>query len=639
MGIRIYPLSDSPTIRFAAEELARYLSRITGAKVETEQRSGYTPDDAGIWLGTSTALPGLSLPAVEDDRLDDALSIQVDGGNGVIAGNNPRSVLLGVYRYLRALGCRWVRPGTEGEYLPAVDLAATSVHLVETPSYRHRALDLAGALSRESILDIIDWCPKVGLSGVFLEYDTCEGVCNLWYNHGMNPLKIPRPITPEQAAAWREDFLGEIRKRDMLYHAKGHGWVYEALGLTAAEFTNPLPPEIQPYVMQTDGERKSIGAGVTNLCYGNPEARRRFVETVVRYAAGHPEADYLHVWLADGINNHCECELCAPHRPADLYLKMLNELDDALTARGLNTRIVFLFYADLLWPPERETIAHPDRFSLMYAPFFRGFNVSFADFELEEMPELPPYGRNRLHYSRDTKDGADFLPHWMKVPHADAFDFDYQYWLSQYDDPSGLHRARVEHGDIQSLRRLGLNGLVGCYSMRSFYPTGLGMAAMAQTLWDKELSFDALIEDYFPAAFGPDWRLVMDYLRQIGRLCDPVYFRGEKPAVDAEMAARLDRVPGVIDAFHPVIVRNSALGNPCWSASWRYLSYHAEITRLLTQANAARAREQQEEATSLFEKTHLLAINHENELFPVLDTWLFSVYLDERAHPEKGEVP
>ena len=639
MDIRIYTLGDHPTVRFAAEELGWYLSRITGAGVTTDQQVEYAPGDAGIWVGVAEAFPGLALPAVADVWLDDAISVQVDADKGIIAGNNPRSVLLGVYRYLRTLGCRWVRPGADGECLPEVDFENSSIHLVETPSYRHRALDLAGALSRECILDIIDWCPKVGLTGIFLESDSCLGVCNLWYSHRMNPTKTPEPISEEQAAAWREEFVAAIRKRDMLYHAKGHGWTHEALGLTGSEFKNPLPPKVQPLVMLKDGERKSIGAGVTNLCYSNPEARRRYVETVVQYADEHPEVDFLHVWLADGINNHCECENCVPHRPADLYLVLLNELDAVLAARGLDTRIVYLFYSDLLWPPERETIAHPDRFSLMYAPFFRSFNVSFDDFDLDELPELPPYTRNRQHYSRDTKENADFLPHWIKVPHADSFDFDYQYWLSQYDDPSGLHRAAVEHGDIQSLRLLGLNGLVGCYSMRSFYPTGLGMAAMAETLWNRETSFDDLIEDYFSSAFGIGWNVAFTYLEGISALCDPAYFRGEMPVIDEEMAETLEEVPEFIDESLPLLQMYAEQDEPCWAASWRCLVRHAEITRPLAAANAARARGDGEESARLFEETHQLALKYEDELFPMLDTWLFSVYLDERTHPEKGEVP
>jgi hypothetical protein len=594
---------------------------------------------AGIRLGLAVDFPGLELPAVGDDRLDDALSIQVDGGNGIIAGNNPRSVLLGVYRYLCALGCRWVRPGADGEYLPSVNLSSTAVHLVETPSYRHRALDLAGALSREWLLEVVDWCPKVGLSGVFLEYDTCKGVCNLWYSHRMNPLKSPEPFTPEQAETIRQELMAAVRQRDLIYHSKGHGWVYEALGLTSAEFKNPLPPELAQHVMLTDGERKVKGAGNTNLCYGNPETRRRFIRRVAEYAGEHPEADLLHVWLADGHNNHCECELCAPHRPADLYLRLMNELDTELTARNLDMRIVFLFYVDLLWPPETETIARPARFTLMFAPFCRNYNVSFADFPVAtELPELPPYRRNKLHFSRETEDNVDFVYHWMRVPHADAFDFDYQYWLWQFDDFSGMHRARVEHGDIQRLAELGMNGLVGCYTLRAFYPMGLGMAAMAQTLWHRELSFDALIEDYFPAAFGPEWRLCLEYLRALADLCEPNFIKGNVPLPDPPMGELLDRVPAVIDAFRPVIDRNGALDNPCWAASWRYLGYHAEITRLFTRAMAARAHGREEEAIRLFEETHLLACKHEDEVFPVLDTWLFSVYIDECIHPEKKVV-
>jgi hypothetical protein len=50
---------------------------------------------------------------VNNPVLDDAYNIDVQNGTGVIAGANARSVLLGVYRLLRELGCRWVRPSME----------------------------------------------------------------------------------------------------------------------------------------------------------------------------------------------------------------------------------------------------------------------------------------------------------------------------------------------------------------------------------------------------------------------------------------------------------------------------------------------------------------------------------------------
>ena len=102
----------------------------------------------------------------------------------------------------------------------------------------------------------------------------------------------------------------------------------------------------------------------------------------------------MHFWLADGSNNHCECELCRDTRPSDFYVQMLNELDEMLTARGLKTRIVFLIYVDLLWPPEQEKIANPDRFILMFAPITRTYSEPSR--WTGTLPELPPFERNKL---------------------------------------------------------------------------------------------------------------------------------------------------------------------------------------------------------------------------------------------------
>lgn len=638
MELPIYLLHQHPAARLAASELARYLHAIGGVECRLQTIEAYTPDTgSGLWLGLGPSFPQLDLPAVADAQLDDVIAIQADGTGGIIAGSNPRSILLAAYRYLSELGCRWVRPGTEGEYLPAVDLSSATVHLIEAASYRHRGLDLAGALSYEFLLDIIAWGPKVGLNSFFLESDSCFSVLNLWYRHAGNPQKPPEQFTQEQAEACRAGMLAAIKERDLLYHAKGHGWIWEALDMPLSEFTNPLPDKIRPLVAEINGVRglTKAGAGTTNLCYGNPEARRRFVNAVIRYAQSHPEVDYLHVWLADGVNSHCECALCRETRPADFYLEFLNELDTELTARGMDTRIVFLIYVDLLWPAEQARIAHPDRFILMFAPFYRSYSTSFADVSVDDRhPEIPPYRRNALEFTHSVQENVDFLTCWQQLFRGDSFDFDYELWLSQFDDPSGLHRAAVVHGDTQHLERLGMNGLVGCFTMRSFYPVGLAMLAFGRTLWAKDITYDALVNEYFPAAFGPDWRLCYTYLEGIGRLCDPAYLRGERETIDAAVEAALAQVPRMVEAFIPVIDRHLTLEEPCWAASWRHLRGHADITIALSRAFLARARGDFEEGKRLFAETAEVMRRREDTLFPALDTWLFSIYLDERACPE-----
>ena len=95
---------------------------------------------------------------------------------------------------------------------------------------------------------------------------------------------------------------------------------------------------------------------------------------MVEYCKNHPSVDYLHFWLADEALNQCECEKCAEKRPSDYYVDMLNMLDEKLSLAGIDTKIVFLIYVDLLFAPEKEKIKNPDRFTLMFAPINRWYS-------------------------------------------------------------------------------------------------------------------------------------------------------------------------------------------------------------------------------------------------------------------------
>src|SRR5262245_44398345 len=99
--IRIAIADDHPTITFAAEELRRYLAQATGQPVDVLDRDATGRDTPTLRLGLAQRFPDVALPpaAGADARFDDAISIATEGASGTIAGNNPRSVLLAVYRY------------------------------------------------------------------------------------------------------------------------------------------------------------------------------------------------------------------------------------------------------------------------------------------------------------------------------------------------------------------------------------------------------------------------------------------------------------------------------------------------------------------------------------------------------------
>ncbi|MBO5909771.1 MAG: hypothetical protein J6Q67_08545, partial [Clostridia bacterium] len=126
--LRINKLKAHTTIDFAAEELRKYIRMMMphSGNVEIE----YVPNaTSGFRLGLMQDI-GLDVSDVSDTALDDIIYIDTDCNGGIIAGDNPRSVLLAVYEYLRQNGCRWLLPGVDGEYIPITD--------IKPVKYRHK---------------------------------------------------------------------------------------------------------------------------------------------------------------------------------------------------------------------------------------------------------------------------------------------------------------------------------------------------------------------------------------------------------------------------------------------------------------------------------------------------------------------
>lgn len=621
--LNIRCLGDHQTIRFAAEELQRYLSKMTGCDVTIEDGG---IGDGVISVGLMSSFSEIRIPDVET-AFDDAIDIDVCHGQGYIAGINPRSVLIAVYRYLTELGCRWVRPGLDGEYIP-VRSDLPPIMLAETPSYRHRAVCIEGAVSYEHLKDMIDWLPRMGFNAYFIQFREAYTFFNRWYSHECNPLMESYKLTVDEAREYTRRAIEEIENRDLIFHAVGHGWTCEALGIPGIEWESQecnITDDIRPYIAEINGERK-LYRGIalnTNCCYSNPAARQLIVNGIVDYAGKHPEADILHFWLADGFNNHCECENCRKERPSDFYVRMLNELDQRLTENGMKTRIAFLLYVDLLWPPTENKIVNPERFILMFAPISRTYSKSY-DIS-SEIPELPPYERNNIALPRGVEENIAYLNAWQQMFSGDSFDFDYHLWLDHCFDPGYMQVSEIISQDVKCLRDLNLHGLISCQAQRVFLPTGLPMVVMGQTLWNIDANFDSIADDYFQSAFGFEGTLCREYLEKLSELFDPPYQRGEKPVISEDNAINFSRIHGVIAEFKSIIERNLVNENNCWEKSWLYLKHHAEIYDLYAGALEAYARGDNEIASGRWEEVKQMINEREEVLHPVFDLRAFTL--------------
>ena len=579
----IHKIRADHTIDFAAEELKKYLRMMMPQCDEID--IVFDPAaKTGFRLGLLADF-GLVSEA-EDVLLDDVVHIDTDAQGGILAGSNPRSVLFAVYRLLKCNGCRWLYPGVDGEYIPVRELIPVRYH--KLADHRFRGMCNEGAEHQQAMLDTIDFYAKLELNTYMLEFDVPYIYYDRFYSHPFNEEnRPPEPVTHQQVLQWKRQCEAEISKRGLQFHDMGHGWTAEPFGLSSAEGWKPAQQELTPkqreYLAMLGGVRELFGGVAlnTNLCMSNPKVRTIMAEGIAQYAEKHKNVDYLHVWLADGSQNHCECEACQKGRPSDFYLMIMNELDEILSRRGLSTRIVFIVYVDTLFAPLFETIRNPQRFSLLYAPITRSYSSSIR--ESSVILEPPAYVRNHWTRPKGAEENLAFLRDWQRSWKGAGFSYEYHFWKHQFFDPGMLYISRRIYEDIQSLKTMGLDGYVEDGSQRSFFPNGLAMTVYAETLMNRNIDFDALCEDYFCHAYGSAGPQVRQYLQKVSDTFDFSFVSGEKTTdtkrgdhYDPAKAETLAAVQSLAEEGRALANQNRVMPMRCQTLSMRLLLRHAE---------------------------------------------------------------
>lgn len=625
----IHKLRADHVIDFAAEELKKYLRMMMpqcdeiGIDLDPAAKTGFR-------LGLLED-HGLSSEA-EDVQLDDVVHIDTDAEGGILAGSNPRSVLFAVYRLLKCNGCRWLYPGVDGEYIPLQPLLPVKYH--KLADHRFRGMCNEGAEHQQAMLDTIDFYAKLELNTYMLEFDVPYIYYDRFYAHPFNEEnRPPEPVSQQQVLQWKRQCEAEIAKRGLQFHDMGHGWTAEPFGLSSAEGWKPAQQELteeQRECLAMLGGVRELFGGValnTNLCMSNPKVRTTMARGIADYASGHRNVDYLHVWLADGSNNHCECENCQKGRPSDFYLMIMNELDEILTQRGLTTRIVFIVYVDTLFAPRFTQIKNPARFSLLYAPITRSYSASIT--ERSVIPQPPEYVRNHWKRPKGAEENLAFLRDWQRNWKGAGFSYEYHFWKHQFFDPGMLYISRRIYEDIQSLKIMGLDGYVEDGSQRSFFPNGLAMTVYAETLMDRNSDFDTLCDDYFRHAYGCAGDRVRAYLQKVSDVFDFSFVSGEKTTdsrrgdhYDPEKAKELFAVRELAEEGRMIAQQNRVMPCRCQTVSMRLLLRHAEYIEGMAAFLAEKALGHDADALQTLDEFRIRFGRHEVELERYFDHFI-----------------
>jgi hypothetical protein len=341
-----------------------------------------------------------------------------------------------------------------------------------------------------------------------------------------------------------------------------------------------------------------------------------FVNYVADFIESHSNSDYLHVWLADGRNNHCECEECKKKLPSDYYVTLLNELDSELTLRKITTRIVFVAYFDTLWAPRVEKLNNPKRFALLMGPITRDYTKTVSTDP--QKIKLNDFVRNKNIYPKGLEEYLAHIYEWNKTPHGSNISYEYHFWVQQCFDVSGIYLAKRINEDIKAYKGYSFDGIIEDGSQRSSFPNGLAFYTYARTLYDSSLSSDAILEDYFSHIYGEDWMLFRDYLTKLGEaipfdlleigleLMTP---GGEdeklSKILNPDYTRKLSPVRSITAEGRKLIAKNYNSDSRVKTVSVRLLEMHADFCDLISDALIARTKDDKKSALDLYNKARI----------------------------------
>ena len=636
-------LNNCETLCYAADELKKYLGMIDDTidvNIDGMEKEG----ESVITLGLLSDF-GLSCDGVDDPMIDDVIDVNIKNLSGYIAGSNARSVLMGVYNLLKSVGCRWVRPGEKGEYIPKSSVSSLSFNMRKKADNPFRGECIEGAVSFEHVRDTVIWLPKVNMNMFMIEQIVPFNYMSRWYKHTVNTKLVDENLPYEKYCEYCLELEHLIKKLGLQLHVMGHGALNEPFGvrhmISGMEYE--ISEEAERAFALVKGKRGLYGRSpfFTHVCMSQKWVREKIVTWLADYLESKPYIDFLHFWLADNTNNQCECEDCVKEHPSDFYVMMLNELDAELEKRGNDAKIVFIMYVDTLWPPVKERLNNPSRFILTTATT-RAKGDKYSAKRREG--GIPEWTRNDFKVPLGFDMTLTFVDGWKKVFDGPKFIYEYYMYTQHFSDPGYMQLSRSIAEDLKSLDETGFDGVMSDQTQRSFFPTGLPMSIIGEFQFDRALDTEVFIDQYFKDAFGADHTSAREYLEMITDIFDPSSLGATISVVsqdtgaadankkragifgNAEKGRIIKTVPEAVAPYEAKFLENAEKGDICHRESFRLLAYHCEYCKHLSRIYSALAESDRAEANRALASAIEYLSEIESEIHPYFDLVLFAQY-------------
>lgn len=607
--ITIYKLRADHVVDFAAEELKKYLRMMMLECPEID--ICYDPEAKdGFRLGL---LEDFSIPFEgKNAKIEDVVHIDTDEQGGILAGSNMRSILFAVYRFLKLNGCRFFAPGVDGEYIPRKSITPQKYHKLADHILRGHTIE--GRPSCDNVLDYIDYHAKQELNtfSTMMAYS----YMSRYYNHDqIEANRELEPIDNDTTEQWIRLMEAEAIKRGQDLTGGSHIFVPMVFGMDPADRFRYKSGELQPTeemksrMAMLKGKRDVYHNDIffTQFCMSRADLRQIYVDSVVKFAKDNRHLKVIGCSLGDLPRNHCECEECQKLHPTDYYVMMLNDIDKKLTEEGIGTRLVLSTYVDQMFAPKQARINNPDRFIMSFPPISRSYASSITEDSV--FPPVQPYVRNGWTSPRSIEELLSYFKNWQTIFPGNCYTFEYHFYVHQYRDPGLMNMSRRLYEDVRSLELLKMDGYVEDGSNKSFFPHGFHGVVYAETLMDKNLDYDALKEDYFRHAYGPDWKAALSYFEKLSELFDHAYMCGDlqtDPAqsiyYDPSRVRDFEEVHNVTAQGRALAAAHKKMPHRMQVMHWRLLDRHTEWCDLIADCMIAKCKGQDILAQEMWKK-------------------------------------
>ena len=477
----------SEPVRFAAEELKRYLEQILGVDLPN---SG---DPSG---------PRIIVEETDDQDLgDEGFEISRDTNTLRIRGGGPAGAVYGVYEFLRRYaGCQFSGLGPDGEYVPTLDeITMGDSRLRMKPQLWYRALQFSRLEDFSLMVNRMDWMAKNGLNYVMVHPlpDLPDFEVTTSVDPASGNIIADGPHNMFTNAWFREHLLPEVKKRGLKLDMNHHNLFYW------------LPPERYfdehpEWYALVDGERRKERRQLS-LCTSNQAAVDTMIANMLTYLRENPEAKIVGLIPEDGIGM-CQCDECRKldYHPDDAfkplinyrkpegenkskirrYALLLNQAARAIREEFPEVLVGAAAYVDIQWPP-REVVLEPNIVPWV-AIYWR-----CAAHLLSPSPESCQI--NRFFY--------DVLQQWRQAHRGKLILYEYYMGMgAQLGMPYPI--AEVICREWPRLKQLGIDGAT-IQSMAVDHNTcALNYLAFARHGWHDQVDYESLLDDFLLGMFG-----------------------------------------------------------------------------------------------------------------------------------------